>query len=71
MLEKYVYFCKTKLRGGAVAARWAHNPKVVGSNPAPATKQDFSDIFSGKSFFCFPVPFVISLVHLKIELLNL
>ena len=24
-------------RGGAVAARWAHNPKVVGSNPAPAT----------------------------------
>ncbi len=27
-----------KLRGGAVVARWAHNPKVVGSNPAPATK---------------------------------
>ena len=26
------------LRGGAVAARRAHNPKVVGSNPAPATK---------------------------------
>ena len=25
------------LRGGAVAARRAHNPKVVGSNPAPAT----------------------------------
>jgi hypothetical protein len=24
-------------RGGAVAARWAHNPKVAGSNPAPAT----------------------------------
>ena len=20
-------------------ARWAHNPKVVGSNPAPATKE--------------------------------
>ena len=26
-------------RGGAVAARRAHNPKVVGSNPTPATKQ--------------------------------
>ncbi len=24
-------------RGGAVAARWAHNPKVGGSNPPPAT----------------------------------
>lgn len=26
------------LRGRAEVARWAHNPKVVGSNPAPATK---------------------------------
>ncbi len=26
------------MRGGAEVARWAHNPKVVGSNPAPATK---------------------------------
>ena len=26
-------------RGGAVVARWAHNPKVVGSSPAPATKR--------------------------------
>ncbi len=26
------------MRGGAVVARWAHNPKVVGSSPAPATK---------------------------------
>ena len=26
-------------RGGAVEARWAHNPKVVGSNPTPATKE--------------------------------
>ncbi len=25
-------------RGGAVAARRAHNPEVAGSNPAPATK---------------------------------
>ncbi len=28
-------------RGGAVVARWAHNPKVVGSSPAPATKPAF------------------------------
>ena len=27
-------------RGGAAVARRAHNPKVVGSNPAPATKCD-------------------------------
>ena len=26
------------LRGGAVVARWTHNPKVGGSNPFPATK---------------------------------
>ncbi len=25
-------------RGGAAAARWAHNPKVGGSNPPPATR---------------------------------
>ena len=27
------------MRGGAVAARRAHNPKVAGSSPAPATKK--------------------------------
>jgi hypothetical protein len=27
-------------RGGAAAARWAHNPKVGGSNPSPATSSD-------------------------------
>ena len=36
-------------RGGAVwSARVAHNHKVAGSNPAPATKKDFSD--KGRSF---------------------
>ena len=30
---------ETLVRGGAAAARWAHNPKVAGSNPAPATTQ--------------------------------
>ena len=28
-----------RLRGGAVVARWAHNPKVVRSSRAPATKK--------------------------------
>ena len=27
------------MRGGAVAARRAHNPKVAGSSPAPATNK--------------------------------
>ncbi len=29
-------------RDGAVVARWAHNPKVAGSSPAPATKESES-----------------------------
>src|SRR5665213_254268 len=29
----------------SLVARWAHNPKVEGSNPSPATK--FRDILSG------------------------
>ena len=28
------------MRGGAVVARRAHNPKVVGSSPAPATNKN-------------------------------
>ena len=62
--------CKA-LRGGAVwSARRAHNPKVVGSNPAPATKitgrRISSDLFfflprfrlfdGGQRRFCGPVP---------------
>ena len=31
---------QTTPRGGAVVARWAHNPKVAGSSPAPATKNE-------------------------------
>ena len=38
MNEKYVVILQCKSRDGAVVARWAHNPKVVGSSPAPATK---------------------------------
>ena len=36
--EKLVYSILL-LRGGAVAARRAHNPKVIGSNPVPATRK--------------------------------
>ena len=34
-----VTFSVALTRGGAVAARWAHNPKVGGSNPPPATSR--------------------------------
>ena len=37
-------------RDGAEVARWAHNPKVVGSNPAPATRKKAAGIFSGFFF---------------------
>ena len=43
-----------------MAARWAHNPKVVGSNPTPATKLSMwhTVFFSlgGKSAMDPPVP---------------
>ncbi len=34
-----LYLCTRKSRDGAVVARWAHNPKVGGSSPPPATNQ--------------------------------
>ena len=34
----------TKSRGGEVESRWAHNPKVVGSNPTPATKERIQEL---------------------------
>ena len=45
-------------RGGAVVARWAHNPKVVGSSPAPATKK--ADFKIGFYFYIFTT---ISSIH--------
>ncbi len=38
-------------RGGAVAARRAHNPKAVGSNPTPATNQLTETTPSGLFYF--------------------
>ena len=41
------------MRGGAVAARRAHNPKVAGSNPAPAIKKGTQRVpFCFKSARC-------------------
>jgi hypothetical protein len=37
--EKRYYLCSPISRSGAVVARWAHNPKVVRSNRASATKK--------------------------------
>jgi hypothetical protein len=34
-----IYTFANTLRGGAVVARRAHNPKVIGSSPIPATKK--------------------------------
>ena len=49
---KSVYLCTQKTsRDGAVVARWAHNPKVAGSSPAPATK--FKVVIM-TTFFLFP-----------------
>ena len=42
-------------RGGAAAARWAHNPKVGGSNPSPATTQHTAEAsvpIEGVGAFC-------------------
>ena len=33
------------LRGGAEVARWAHNPKVVSSNLAPATTKPHTKVW--------------------------
>jgi hypothetical protein len=38
-------------RGGAVAARRAHNPEVAGSSPAPATMKNDSAL-AGSFFIC-------------------
>ncbi len=38
------------LRGGAVVARRAHNPKVVGSNPTPATNENNGSLLGAFSF---------------------
>ena len=42
--EPTVHHSAPSPRGGAAAARWAHNPEVVGSNPTPATSEEPSGL---------------------------
>ena len=37
-IPRFVYHCDFDAGWSSLAARRAHNPKVVGSNPTPATK---------------------------------
>ena len=58
-------FCEAKIAPQAVfdiqvyvagwsssVARWAHNPKVAGSNPAPATNSRKALFRNEEGFFC-------------------
>ena len=49
-LPKLTLLLQIILRGGAVVARWAHNPKVAGSSPVPATKKPPEFFFRGFLF---------------------
>jgi putative MATE family efflux protein len=53
------------LRGGAVVARWAHNPKVIGSSPVPATKKESHSNVAFFFFICNPNYFLPKLTHIK------
>ncbi len=37
-----------------LVARWAHNPKAVGSSPTPATTHKSSELFQGIYYFLYP-----------------
>ena len=50
-----------------LGARRAHNPKVTGSSPVPATKDDSSVFFIGESFF-YPLYPLSYLRYAKIEI---
>lgn len=51
--ETSAYYGLTISRGRAVAARVAHNHKVVGSSPAPATKRNLEPSLPGR-FLIYP-----------------
>ena len=53
-------FCvplQRKSRDGAVVARWAHNPKVVSSSLAPATKHQAESFMVQLFYFPPNIPF--------------
>ena len=45
------------MRGRAVVARRAHNPEVVGSNPAPATKNSLVTANKAVFILCIRIHF--------------
>jgi hypothetical protein len=51
---KATYLLKDIVRDRAGVARWAHNPKVVGSNPSPATNKN--PLAKLKGFYFVPKP---------------
>ena len=54
----YAYDCTSDAGWSSSVARWAHNPEVVGSNPAPATnvsKYEKGADFSAFSHFRDPL----------------
>ena len=64
LYKNILYLCtpikeQTISRSGAVVARWAHNPKVVGSNPASATIKKKTVSQLSRSFFT-PIMYLIS-----------
>jgi hypothetical protein len=52
VIKNYVQYCFgiTTTRGGAAAARVAHNHKVAGSSPAPATISTLASVFTTEVF---------------------
>lgn len=52
-IHHYIYTFEIKCIAGwsSLVARWAHNPKVAGSNPAPATKSNMILKSSLKAYF--------------------
>ena|GEM_PF-3763255 len=55
-------------RSGAVVARWAHNPKVVSSSLASATKQKASEHF--QMLFLYPHFFQIRVFKSRISIVE-
>jgi hypothetical protein len=46
------YFCSPNRGVEQLVARWAHNPKVTGSSPVPATKNEKSGLI-GRFFILY------------------
>ena len=47
------YLCTANRGVEQLAARWAHNPKVGGSSPPPATKKESNVFGESTLLFCF------------------